>query len=194
MQIEVSEERSLSLGDYARIRMSFEVREVLDVKPLDGGFGGFRLSERKLEVPYLKDYDAIENPLQWPRSFDVSNWGVFAARTDGLRVGGAAVAFNTAGLRMLEDRLDIAVLWDIRVAAAVRRQGVGAALFKVVKEWAVAQGCRWLKVETQNVNVPACRFYAKQGCMLGAIHRFAYPELPDETQLLWYKDLTGQTG
>jgi GNAT superfamily N-acetyltransferase len=145
-------------------------------------------------VPYLKDYDAIENPLQWPRSFDVSNWGFFAARTDGLRVGGAAVAFNTAGLRMLEDRRDIAVLWDIRVAAAARRQGVGAALFKAVEEWAVTQGCRWFKVETQNVNVPACRFYAKQGCMLGAIHRFAYPELPNETQLLWYKDLTDQTG
>jgi hypothetical protein len=104
MRIDVSEERSLSLGDYARIRMPFEVQEVLDVTPLDRGFGGFRLSERKLEVPYLKDYDAIENPLQWPRSFDVSNWGFFAARTDGLRVGGAAVAFNTPGLRMLEEQ------------------------------------------------------------------------------------------
>ena len=36
---------------------------------------------------------------------------------------------------------------------------------------------------------PACRFYAKQGCELAAIHRFAYPELPNEVQLLWYKDL-----
>ncbi len=173
--------------------MSFEVQEVLEVTPLDGGFGGFRLSERKLEVPYQKDYDAIENPLQWPRSFDVSSWGFFAARTDGLHIGGAAVAFNTPGLVMLEGRRDIAVLWDIRVAAEARRQGVGAALFKAVETWAVAQGCRWLKVETQNINVPACRFYAKQGCTLGAIHRFAYPELPNEIQLLWYKDLKGQT-
>jgi hypothetical protein len=30
----------------------------------------------------------------------------------------------------------------------------------------------------------------KQGCMLGAIHRVAYPQFPDEAQLLWYKDLT----
>jgi hypothetical protein len=28
-----------------------------------------------------------------------------------------------------------------------------------------------------------------KGCVLGAIHRFAYPELPNETQLLWYKNL-----
>jgi hypothetical protein len=55
----------------------------------------------------------------------------------------------------------------------------------------VAKGCFRLKVETQNINVPACRFYVKQGCVLGAIHRFAYPEFPDEAQLLWYKDLPG---
>jgi len=44
-------------------------------------------------------------------------------------------------------------------------------------------------VETQNVNVPACRFYARMGCVLGGIHRFAYPELPGEARLLWYKAL-----
>ena len=29
-------------------------------------------------------------------------------------------------------------------------------------------------------NVRACRFYERQGCQLRAIHRAAYPELPDE--------------
>ena len=174
--------------------MSFEVRQVLDVVTLKDGLGGLTLSERKLQVPYLKDYDAIESPLQWPRSFDISNWGFFAARSEGLRLGGAAVAFDTGGLTMLEDRRDIAVLWDIRVAKETRERGVGTVLFWAVGKWAVAQGCRRLKIETQNINVPACRFYAKQGCVLGAIHRFAYPELPNEAQLLWYKDLMRETG
>jgi len=49
-----------------------------------------------------------------------------------------------------------------------------------------------MNVETQNVNVPACRFYVSQGCYLGAIRRFAYAELPDEVQLLWYRDLSGR--
>ena len=44
-------------------------------------------------------------------------------------------------------------------------------------------------METQNVNVPACRLYARLGCVLGAIHRHAYPSLPDEVQLLWYREL-----
>jgi GNAT superfamily N-acetyltransferase len=188
MTIEVSEEAA-NLEDYARIRMSFEVLRVLDVTVLDNGFGGFVMSERKLEVPYLKDYDAIESPLLWPRSFDISHWGFFAAHSNGERVGGAAVAFNTPGLTMLEGRSDIAVLWDIRVARGARGQGVGTALFRAAEKWALAKHCRCLKVETQNINVPACRFYAKQGFVLGAIHRFAYPDLPDETQLLWYKDL-----
>jgi GNAT superfamily N-acetyltransferase len=194
MRIEISEEKAPDLQDYAQIRMSFEVRRVLDVLAINDGLGGFTLSERKLPAPYLKDYDAIESPLQWQRSFDMSNWGFFVARAEGVRLGGATVAFDTRGLTILEDRRDIAVLWDIRIATQARRQGVGTALFRAVEKWGVAHGCRRLKVETQNINVPACRFYARQGCVLGAIHRFAYPELPNETQLLWYKDLTCETG
>ena len=53
--------------------------------------------------------------------------------------------------------------------------------------WAAARGCRRLKVETQNINVPACRFYERQGCVLAEVRRDAYPELPGEIQLLWQK-------
>jgi hypothetical protein len=54
----------------------------------------------------------------------------------------------------------------------------------------IAAFCRKLKVETQNINVPACRFYASQGCVLAAVNRMAYREPQDEIQLLWYKDLS----
>jgi hypothetical protein len=30
--------------------------------------------------------------------------------------------------------------------------------------------------------------------VLGAVHRFAYPDLPHEAQLLWYKSLDGPAG
>ena len=49
--------------------------------------------------------------------------------------------------------------------------------------------CRILKAETQNINVPACRLYAKHGFTLGAVNLFAYAELPDEVELVWYKVL-----
>ena len=180
-----------ALPDIAGVPIAFEVRSVFDVVVHDGGLGGMSLGERRLESPYVKDYDALqgEGPTRWASRFDLTNWGLLLARAGSACVGGSVLAFDTPGVDMLERRRDLAVLWDLRVAPAVRGQGVGAALFQAAEVWAKARGCRMLKIETQNVNVPACRFYARQGCTLGAIHRFAYPELPDEVQLLWYKRL-----
>ncbi|MGH9942959.1 MAG: GNAT family N-acetyltransferase [Pyrinomonadaceae bacterium] len=108
---------------------------------------------------------------------------------EGRRVGGAVVAFRTPGLDMLEGHIDLAVLWDIRLSPEARGQRVGSALFRVAEAWARARGCQQLKVETQNINVPACRFYARQGCVLMAVSRSAYPGLLSEIQLMWYKAL-----
>jgi ribosomal protein S18 acetylase RimI-like enzyme len=80
------------------------------------------------------------------------------------------------------------------VAPDARGRGVGGALFRAADAWAASRGCRRLEVETQNVNVGACRFYARQGCALAAIDRLAYPELPDETMLLWCRELAGPGG
>ena len=179
-----------SLADYAQVPIAFTVDRVMDVT-LHTDRKRFSLSERRLDIPYVKDYDAIdgEGPLHWPRRFDVSNWRLFTARVAGSRVGGATVAFNTPGLTMLESRRDLSVLWDIRVTPNARGKGIGSALFERVEAWSQTQGCRQLKVETQNINVPACRFYARHGCELRAIHHATYPDLPEEIQLLWYKDL-----
>ena len=46
-----------------------------------------------------------------------------------------------------------------------------------------------MKVETQNTNVPACRFYSRMGCKLAAIDRFAYANPLGEAQLIWIKEL-----
>jgi hypothetical protein len=45
-----------------------------------------------------------------------------------------------------------------------------------------------LDIETQNINVPACRFYAKMGCSIRAIDRHGYAELPDEALVLFTKE------
>jgi GNAT superfamily N-acetyltransferase len=187
----VVEEPAGALAEYGRVPIAFEVRRVLDLSAPENGLGGLVLAERAVDPPYVKDYDAIagEGPARWAERFDLSRWGFFAAFDGDRRVGGAAVAFDTPGVEMLEGRRDLAVLWDLRVAPHARGRGVGAALVRAAEAWAAARGCRRMKVETQNVNVPACRFYARQGFVLGAIHRFAYPDLPGEAQLLWYRDL-----
>ncbi len=195
MPIDVSAVGCEAIADYAHIPISFQVRTVFDVEEEagsdePGGLVRFKLSERRLARPYMKDYDVLgETPDQWPRHFDVSRWGLLLARSEQGLVGGAAVAFDTPELDMLEGRTDLAVLWDIRIVPAHRRHGVGSALFEAVETWARERGCRQLKVETQNNNVAACRFYARQGCVLRAANRGVYAELPDEIQLLWYKEL-----
>src|SRR6185295_259766 len=103
MRLEVSEESTTVLEEYACIRIAFEVSRVFEVADPADGLGECVLTERILDVPYVKDYDAIdgENPAQWPRRFDMSNWGLFAARSEGRLVGGAVVGFNTPGLILL---------------------------------------------------------------------------------------------
>jgi GNAT superfamily N-acetyltransferase len=193
--VEVRKDPAKDLAAYARVSIAFEVRSVFDVEET-GDARRFRLVERGLPEPYVKDYDAVPgaSPAELAARFDLTNWAVFAARSDGVRVGGAIVAFDTEGVELLEGRRDLAVLWDLRVAPAMRGRGVGAALFRAGEAWAGARGCRHLKVETQDVNVPACRFYARQGCALGAVRRGAYEAFPSEVQLLWWKDLTTALG
>jgi ribosomal protein S18 acetylase RimI-like enzyme len=49
-----------------------------------------------------------------------------------------------------------------------------------------------MKIECQNNNVPAVKFYHKQGAVLSAINEYAYcnePEYRHEAQLIWMLDL-----
>lgn len=195
MDIHIEQIPANRLDQYAQISIGFWVNTFFDVQAVDNGLGGLRFVEEKVAAPYFKDYDHQEaeaSPIFWPKQFDVSQWGFFLALRDGNPVGGAAVAFHTAGVNMLEGRSDLAVLWDIRVCPEDRGQGVGAALFRHILPWVRARGGRLLKIETQNINVDACRFYARMGCHLGMIHRYGYAAVPGcehETMVCWYLNL-----
>lgn len=188
MTIKIIEEPATTLPDYSTIPIAFTVTSRFRVEPIDGGLGGLNLVEEKVEPPYLKDYDQIdgETPATWPKRWNMQNWGILSAFDGSKRVGGAAIAWRTPQLNMLEGRDDLAVLWDIRVAPTHRQRGVGRQLFAKAVEWARERGCCLLKIETQNINVAACRFYAAQGCELRRIHVGAYSDLPNEVQMLWY--------
>lgn len=190
-RVEIVAESAASLADYGRVPTAFAVNHVADVEPDRSEAGDFVLSERELPIPTVKDYDADEGnrPADWAHRFDVTNWGFLSARIDGKRVGGAVVAFQSPDLDMLEGRNDLAVLWDIRVAPDARGNGIGSALIAAAEEWARGRGARLLKVETQNINVPACHFYAGHGFRLDSVDPAAYADHPDEVQLLWTKSL-----
>ena len=188
MPIEIVEQSAESLREYGAIPIAFTVDSRYRVEPIDRGLGGWTLTEERVEPPYVKDYDDMgeERPVRWSKRWDLSNWVFFAAVDRGARIGGAVVARNTPGAHMLEGRTDLAVLWDIRVHPDHRRQGVGSDLFRRAAEWARASGCRYLKIEAQNINVRACKFYASQGCYLRGVHHGVYEDCPDEVQMLWF--------
>jgi len=178
------------LSTYASIPIRFRVDRRFRV--VTDGRDEMVLREVPVEPPFIKDYDAEpgHHPTSWPERFDMSRWAELAAVVGGERVGGAIVAFGSPDVDMLEGRNDLAVLWDIRVRPDGRGNGIGTALLEAAARWAKARGCTELKIETQDLNYRACRFYAACGCELRGVELDAYPELPDEALLLWYLDLS----
>ena len=189
MTIEVGGIPGSLVLEYAAVPIAFEVTSGL-VAHRESSNDPFVLSERSVDPPYVKNYDAIsDRPGDWAGRFDTSRWVMFLARPGNECLGGAAIAVRTPGLDMLERRDDLAVLWDIRIAPAHRRRGIGRALLASAESWARGQGCVELKVETQNINVSACRLYASAGYTLRVVREDAYPQCPGEAQFLWYKPL-----
>lgn len=193
VDIDIRENPALSLADYEAIPISFRVERVLRLTRPPENLIGFIFSEQQLDAPYIKDYDQPESrPTVWANHWDISKWGMFTAEDRGVLVGGAVVAWGTPEILQLQGRSDICALWDIRVLPSYRGRGVGTALFRAAADWGRARGAVGMRIETQSINVPACRFYASQGCTLSAIDVDAYPELPHEVQLIWYLKLSGR--
>jgi ribosomal protein S18 acetylase RimI-like enzyme len=192
MKIEIIEVPITRIEELEQVSIAFLVDRIYDVISVNDGSGGFVLSQKIIDVPYIKDYDRTvnERPSRWAASFDIRNWGFIRAHSESKLVGGAVIAFDTPDVRMLEGHRDLAVLWDIRVAPEVRKLGIGSKLLQAAETWAISRGCKRLKVETQNINWAACRFYEEHGFELKIVNPLAYPELPGEIQLLWYKELS----
>ena len=187
MCVKIIEEPLSRLVEYGAVPIAFAVTSRLRPIPLENGLGGIRLVEEAVKPPYVKDYDATseEGPARWLHRWDTSSWGLIAAYEGSQRVGGAVLARRTPNVHMLEGRDDLAVLWDLRVHPDQRGAGMGRSIFEAAVGWARRHGCVELKIETQDINVPACRFYARQRARLSAIVSHAYAECPDEAQLIW---------
>jgi ribosomal protein S18 acetylase RimI-like enzyme len=189
VKIDVQVHGAERLAEYAAVSIAFRVSEVLDLDAIAAVSGAEPIPTCPVADPYIKNYDTVpgDAPLDWPARFDVSHWSFLAALVDGKRVGCATLIARAPAVDLLDGRDDLARLWDLRVAPEFRHRGVASALLAAAEESAGARDIRTLMVETQDVNVPACRFYARRRFVLGAVNRGAYPDLPHEVQLLWYK-------
>jgi streptothricin acetyltransferase len=75
---------------------------------------------------------------------------------------------------------------DLAVNGSDRRRGVGSALLAKSVEHASKSGAAGIRAETQSLNIPACRFYRRNGFELGGFDRFHYGPQFRETALFWY--------
>ena len=176
---------------YDKIPMLVHVKTHYTLEKINKGLGGIIINETQV-TEYIKDLSIYEIASEYEEDFDISNWAFFMAFDDDLPVGAVTIVSRTANVKMLEKRDDISVLWDIRVSDEYKHNGIGQKLFDKATEWSRQQGLSQMKIECQNNNVPACKFYHKQGALLGKIDEYAYfldESCKDEIQFIWYLNL-----
>ncbi len=190
--VRICETSPEALAKYAMIPIRFRITSRLCIPEGVPALERVQLVEKPVGAPIEKDYDSLEGegPRGWPHRFDMKNWGLFIAEDADRPVGGATV-IDAPDARMLGgEKKEVAVLWDIRVHPDRRGEGIGTRLFERACEWARAQGAKRLRIETQDTNVNACRFYAGRGCRLDRALQYVYPPpFDNEVMLIWTLDL-----
>lgn len=94
----------------------------------------------------------------------------------------------SAGIKIRSNWNGYALIEDIAVAKDYRKKGVGTALLHKAIEWAKENKFCGLMLETQDINVSACHFYAKHQFIIGAVDTMLYSNLPtaNEIAIFWY--------
>lgn len=176
---------------YDQVSMIVNVESEYFIEKINNGLGGIIIKEQPV-TPYIKDLGKYEIAAEYEKKFNIVNWHFYMAFDGETPVGATTLVSRTKEINMLDDRDDLCVLWDIRVANGYKYKGIGQKLFDYGREWAKKQGLKQIKIECQNNNVPACKFYHKQGAVLSKIDEYAYHNDDDarhEVQLIWYLDI-----
>jgi ribosomal protein S18 acetylase RimI-like enzyme len=185
VSVEIRREDFRSLGAYGEISTAFDVREAL-LTPIarDGA-----LEYRVVSPSYQKDYDVIpsNHPRDWPTRFAVDRAEFIAAYSHGKRVGGVVAVVEPSDVARLGGENPLALLWDLRVTPEARGRGVGHALLAAVEARGRELDIPGVTVETQDVNVAACRLYAGAGYGISSVDANAYDGFPGETRIIWTK-------
>jgi GNAT superfamily N-acetyltransferase len=177
-----------TLAAYATVSAANRVQTRLNVAALRSADGPLFVEEI-LDSPLVLDTDVHESPAAWGGRPDLARWTLICGFDGDSRTGGAIVVTQPEDDWFFPSDPTLAVLRDMRVATAYRRQGMGRRLLLEAIACAREAGCLRLGIETQDVNAPACRLYASAGAFLGEVRHGAYTEFPGEVALLWYVDL-----
>ena len=91
-------------------------------------------------------------------------------------------------IRLVKDWNRFAYIENIAVKKDFRKSGVGHLLLEAAETWAKEQSLIGLSLEAQNDNLIACRFYVKEGFVLGGVDTLKQSANPNiDLTLYWYK-------
>lgn len=86
---------------------------------------------------------------------------------------------------------NFAYVEELYVSESARGQEIGRRLVKRAEDWAAERRLKGLMLETQDLNLAACRFYAKTGFQIGGVDTLLYEglgtELAEKRAIFWYK-------
>lgn len=131
------------------------------------------LYENKLETIFPDDQ------LNWQEYINSEKKVVFLAFCEGECIG---------QIRLVKDWNRFAYIENIAVRKSLRKSGIGHLLLEAAAAWAHDKSLIGLSLEAQNDNVIACRFYEKEGFVLGGadtLKQHANPNI--DITLYWYK-------
>lgn len=139
--------------------------------------GKWMWTEEMFPTPCEKRYP--DEQLDYSLYINSPDRLVFLAYLDGQCVG---------QIRLKQNWNQYCLIEDISVANDHRNRGIGKKLMAAAIGWAKAGGMPGLMLETQDVNLVACRFYERCGFQLGGVDVMLYGNLVDkkEQALFWY--------
>lgn len=130
------------------------------------------------DEPYNKSYQAEELNLE--EYISNPNKVMFYALQDDTIKGQILIKKNWN---------DFCYIDSISVAGSARGMGVATSLLKNAQDWALKSNLKGFMLETQDINLGACRLYIKNGFVLGSVDTILYNNFKtkDEKALFWYK-------
>lgn len=120
-----------------------------------------------------------DDKLEWNEYINREDKALFSAYKNSNCIG---------QIRIVKDWNRFCYIENIATKKEFRGYGIGKLLLAEAEKWAKQRELIGMSLEVQDDNLGACRFYVKQGFVLGGADRLAQTYNPSiDTTLYWYK-------
>lgn len=127
----------------------------------------------------VKDIRFPDDQLDWIEYIDSEDKALFLAYKNNDCIG---------QIRIVQDWNRFCYIENIATKEDFRGQGIGSLLLTKAEDWAKERNLLGISLEAQDDNLGACRFYVKQGFVLGGVDTLKQSSNPQiDATLYWYK-------